>query len=554
MSLEISKLIGLKRKAERQGWLKFVKSEADEKAMLSGCWFDPARAEYTANFFPRFLCHSKDPWRGKPFELLDWQRDEIIYPIFGWIRENNVRRFTRAWVEIPKKNGKSTFAAGIGLYMLAGDGEGGAEIYSVANDRVQAGIVHNEAMQMVEASPELCEALSINKSTKTISYKETGSWYRALAGDAKRNEGLNGHAFIADEIHSWSGRKLFDAIRYGMRARSQPLFFVITTAGDDPASVAKEQHDHAVGVLNGTIEDRRFFAYIRAADEEDDPLSEETWRKANPSYGLTINADEFCEDAQEAANQPSSFNSFKRYSLNIWTTGESPAIDIHKWNACKRDYTEADLEGRECFAGLDLSKVSDTTSLQLYFPEEDGTAKVLSYFWLPEETARDQNHLVSWLAWAERNYVELTPGRTVSYKAVIDKIAKLADRYDIRGLAYDPWNAEQTSSEIEDDLGIPRYEFRQSMRQYADPSGEFEKMILEEKLHHNGHPVQSWQAGNLQWKTDESGNKRPIKPKPKDYRKVDGPCALIMAIGLSVGHEGSSYDNASDFDVSSSLL
>lgn len=554
--IQSSQLTAIKRRAKREGWAKWIRSEADERAALNGCVFDEERADYVVDFFPRFLRHSKDPWRGKPFELLEWQRDDVIKPIFGWIRPNGFRRFTRAWIEIPKKNGKSTLGAGLGLYMLTADDEGGAEVYSVANDRNQASIVHGEAIQMVEASPELLAELKINRSTKNIYFPDLGSWYRALSGDGGSNEGLNIHCVIADEIHSWRGRVLFDAIRYGMRARKQPLFAMITTAGTDPQSVAKEQHDHARSILDGAIFDDRYFAYIRAADPEDDPLDPKTWEKANPSYGITINSDEFAEDAAEAAKMPSSFAAFKRYSLNMWLTGEQPAIDIHKWNANRRDYTAADLRGETCLGGLDLAKVSDSTSLQLLFPGDDGF-RILSYFWMPEESARVQNDRVSWLRWAEEGLVFLTPGDVCDYRYIVQTIGGKYDaggnlieeglihQFEIEGIAYDPYNAEQVTQTIEEEFGIPRHVFPQTMKTFAEPTGEFERQVYNGTLYHPGHQIMTWQIGNMQFRSDPSGNKRPSKPGPHDYRKIDGPVALIMALGL---HNAGGASRASYYD------
>jgi len=556
VTVQVARLPALLRKAQRQGWKKWIRSEADEQAVLNGCYFDTEAAEHVVEFFPRFLRHSKGQWAGQPFELLDWQRDDIVMPLFGWKKEDGWRRFNFAWIEIPKKNGKSTFGAGLGLYLLSGDGEHGAEVYSVANDRKQAGIVHEEAIRMVKASRELSQDLKIHGTTFTITCPELNSYYRALSGDADSNEGLNIHGCIADEIHSWHGRKFYDALRYGMSSRMQPLFAIITTAGSNPQSVAKELHDYAAGVLAGTQIDQRFFAYIRAADPKDDPLDEQTWRKANPSFGLTINPEIFAADAQEAAARPTSLAAFKRYRLNIWNTGESPAVDIEKWNENRRDYTAGDLREQSCFGGLDLAKVSDTTSLQLLFPQDDGTFKTLSFFWLPESRAREQNDLVSWLAWEERGFVFLTPGDVCDYGFIRKFICGLYDaagnlleeglvhQFDIRGIAYDPYNAEQLTQQIEEEGGVPRHLFPQTMKQFAEPTGEFERLLIAGQLHHNGHPAMNWQVGNMQFKHDASGNKRPVKPEPKDFRKIDGPVALIMAIGLhnSGGYLESAYD------------
>lgn len=527
-----TKLQSLKRKAQKEGWASWIRTEADERAVLNGCYFDPAAGEIVADFFRTFLCHSKGQWAGKPFELLDWQMNDLIMPLFGWKRENGLRRFTRSYVEIPKKNGKSTLASGIGLYMLAGDGEMGAEVYSCATDKSQSSIVHGEAINMVDASPELSAALKINRSTNSILFGETKSFYRALTGEADSKEGLNAHCFLCDEMHVWRGRKLFDAIRYGMASRRQPLLFMITTAGNDLLSVCREQHLYAKQIANGDVHDERFFGYIRAAEPDDDWLDPETWEKANPSFGITINADEFAEDAKEASNSPASISSFKRYRLDLWGTGTNTWFKPDAWDACGVDFCEDDLAGWDCFAGLDLAKTQDTTSLQLFFPDEerDGGGWLLSYFFLPETTAERMNNLVPWKQWADAGYVTLTPGDVCDYAFVEKTIERLAAKFRIQTLYFDPHQAEKLTQDISESTGIPRVEFQQSMANYAEPTEEFERMVIADLIYHNSNPVMNWQIGNVVIKIDAEHRKKPLKPSHNDHRKVDGPQAAVMAL------------------------
>jgi phage terminase large subunit-like protein len=556
-----AKLLALKNEARKAGWLKYVRSEADERAMLNGCRFNIARGMHCVDFFPRFLRHSKGEWANRPFELLDWQRDDLVLPLFGWERQNDtgrwVRRFTKTYVEVPKKNGKSTLASGIGLYMLVADGEGGAEVYSAANDRKQAGIVHGEAINMVKSSPELSKVLRINNATYQISYDASQSYYRALTAEAGTNEGWNGHCCICDELHKWYGRKLWDALRYMFRARSQGLLFVITTAGDDMQSVCREQHDYAQGVLKGKIFDDRFFPLIYAAGPKDDWLSEKSWRKANPSYGITINAEEFAADAKEAAKSPASTAGFKRYSLNIWTTGDSPWLNLDDWLAGQQDYTEDDLAGMKCWAGLDLSKTRDTTSLVLVFPWEDGSVRILPYFWLPEETAKSQDHLVSYMEWSRENLIRLTPGDVCDYTFVKRDIRDLFAKFDVQQLAYDPKFAEELTQEleqgkvldgvtIEHGTGVSRLAYGQTISNFASPTAEWERLVISHKLHHNNHPVMNWQIGNALVYTDANNNKRPVKPKPNDYRKIDGVVAGIQGLFGAITNGGGPVESVYD--------
>jgi phage terminase large subunit-like protein len=334
----IAKLPAIRSKAKREGWLAAIRTEADELAALDGCYFSPQLADYVCSFFPRFLCHSKGQWAGKPFELLDWQREDLIRPLFGWLRPDGLRRYRRAYVEIPKKNGKSAIASGIGLFMLLGDGEQGAEIYSAAADRDQAAIVHREAINMVKASPALESLLTVNASTHLISCGKTNSWYKAISSTPSGKEGFNAHAIICDELHVWRGRELWDALLYAGRARTQPLLFVITTAGADSLSVCREQHDYAANVLNGTFRDDRFFAYIRSASKEEIDARgadcRELWYQANPSMGVTIDPEEFGRDLAEAARTPTAWASFLRYSFNVWNTGQKRWLSMEAWRRC----------------------------------------------------------------------------------------------------------------------------------------------------------------------------------------------------------------------------
>jgi len=540
-------LTGLKGQAQREGWAEWIErapgAAANERAMLAGCRFDERLGLHVVDFFARYLQHSKGRWAGQAFELLDWQYFDLVMPLFGWVRADGLRRFRRAYIEVPKKQGKSTLAAGVGLYLLCADGEMGAEIYSTAVDTRQASIVHGQAVQMVDSSPHLKAELRLNRSTNNISHPASRSFYRALSSVPGSKEGLNAQGLIIDELHAWRGRKLYDTLRYATRARQQPLTFMITTAGDEWESVCREEHDYSRSVRDGEIEDSSHFGLIYAAEPEDDWTDEETWRKANPSLGETIDMEDFRQDFLRAQRTPSVEASWKRYSLNIWSTGGDRWIQPEQWQACRAEFCEADLFGEECFAGLDLAKTRDSTALVLLFPREDGTFRVLPYFWLPERTAGDYDDRVSWLAWAAAGYVRLTPGEVCDYGFVRAEVRRLAELFEIREMAYDPYNAEQTTQEIEQGVldnegnvleegtGIERVSFAQTLDNFAPPTMRMERLILSQQIRHNGHPVLAWQMANCHVRPDANENIRPLKPKRGDYRKIDGPVAMIMALG-----------------------
>lgn len=525
--------------AKRAGWSKWIRSVADERAVFEGCTFSIEHGEHAVAFFPTVLCHSKGRWAGEPFVLLDWQRDDIIMPLFGWFGPDGNRRYSQAWVEIPKKNGKSTIAAGVGLYMLSGDGEAGAEVYSVATKRDQAKIVHNEAVAMVRSSPILSECLVVNRSSHSIQFRATGSSYTALAAEAHSLEGLNIHAAICDEVHVWRGRSLYESLRYGISARDNPLIFYITTAGDSSSALARELHDQAAAILDGSQEDSSFFSYIRAADADVVdrwPPTEADVEQANPSLGETLRASVIQKDIDEATRVPSKRAAFLRYRLNIWGQSVDQWIQPHTWSECKSDFTADDLEGRECFAGLDLAMTRDTSSLVLVFPPEDATDPfyLLPYFWLPRDRAVAQSKVVPWLTWAEAGELELMPGKVADHAFIRRAVCELSERFIIRELAYDDRYAETITQEIEAETGIERIKFPQTMPVMCGPTRELERLILSQSIRHNGHSLLTWQFGNAKLKVDASGNGKPMKPAPDDERKIDGVIASIMALARAI--------------------
>lgn len=521
---------------------RFITTASQEKAAADGCIFNERKAEHVVEFFRRFLCHSKgSDFAGRPFELLPWQRDEIVFPLFGWERPDKSRLYRKTYIEVPKKNGKSTLASGVGLYLLVGDNEPGAEVYSAATELEQASIVHGEACNMVDASPALTSILDINRSTKAIQFKSRKSVYRALSSEAASKEGLNAHAIIADELHAWKGDKLWNTLKYAFAARRNPLMFVITTAGDDPLCVCYQQHLYAKGILDGTIVDERFFAFIRAATSDDEWTAPATWLKANPSLGdkseHPIRLDDFAHDVDEAKATPTTQETFKRYRLNVWQTAQQPWLRMEDWRACTEDFKPEEMLGKVCFGGLDLSKTRDMTAFILIFPWENETYRLLPYFWLPEDTVNDRSAPSQFREWAKLGLLETTPGNVCDYSFVEKRIAELSHDYDLLGYAYDPYNAENVTQRLDEIHGIPRQEFRQTINNFAEPTAEFERLVVSNKLHHANHPILTWQAGNVSVRTDANNNRRPIKPEFADNRKIDGIVAAIMALAMAMADE-----------------
>lgn len=572
-------------RAKREGWLDQIRTASDEKAVAEGCYFDRAAADRVVRFFPQFLVHCKGEFQGKPFELLDWQIRDVIYPIFGWKRPNGFRRFSKAYIEIPKKNGKSTLAAGIGLYMLCADNEFGAHVYSAASDRQQAAIVHNEAINMVDTSRKLRKELKINRSNWQISFRKKLSKYIAISASPAGKEGYDGHCAICDELHVWNGRELWDALHYMGRARRQSLIFVITTAGNDMDSVCYDLHKYALGILNNDIEDTAFYPLVYHLEEheiEGDKIYDRTlWRKCNPSMGFTIDEEKFGRELKEAMHSPRTRSAFLRYSFNIWCQDVTTWLPQDFWikSAIKIESPRLTT----VYGGLDLAKISDMSALALTEPLErtpvpngfdqvkvirdfsnrgemykenavamfhQSIAKALVsagvvepyvaprpyyqrfWFWIPEEKVIDLEKIfpnLPFRQWAEKGFLNLTRGNVTDYGSILARIRELNKYYRIEKLAFDPWNAEHLTQQLEED-GIERVEFGQSMANFAHPTAEFERLLRAGLLKHEPNPVLDWQSKNVKVKTDASGNFRPVKPAHEDHKKIDGIVAGIMSL------------------------
>ncbi|TWU67294.1 Phage Terminase [Crateriforma conspicua] len=547
----VHRLTAAKAKARREGWLGMIRSEADERAVLDGYYFCRQSADHCTEFFPKFLRHSKNRYAGQPFELLDWQRDDLLAPLFGWMKPEGLRRFTKVYVEIPKKNGKSTLVSGVGIYMLAFDGEPGAKCFSAATDKKQAKIVHDEAIAMINASERLQSVLRVNQSTSEIFYDAKNCVYSALSSVVNSKEGLDGHFASCDEMHAWNGYALWDCLKYMGRARDQPIIFIITTAGEEEEGVCWDQHAYVESIRDGTVYDPRYFGLIYSCTEDQlrgtsnqdgtpwqGLLDPELQKQANPSLGATINPGEFMADMQEAINTPRTIPAAMRYGFNVWCRTESVWLpkDAHDRNL--GEYTDADMDGCTCFGGLDLGKTSDPTAVSLMFRDSDDPELYfrLNYFWLPEATAWDLRDKVDFTAWAGNplNHLVLTEGDVADYARIRADIKALADRYDITDLAFDPWNATDMAQQLEA-AGIKCVEFGQSAANFNEPTKEYERLITAGKMLHNGNDIIGWMTKHVRVKSDVNDNLRPIKPARDDveekHKKIDGIVTDLMALG-----------------------
>jgi phage terminase large subunit-like protein len=514
---------------------KHIRCKADKLAVARGCYYDPKAGDRVIEFFRKFLKHSTGEWAGRPFELLPWQADEVIRPLFGWKRADGTRRFRLAYIEIPKKNGKTTLCSGIALYLLVGDGEAASQVFSAACDRIQAGMVFQEARSMVRQSPELAFRLDCVDSTKRIVWKETGSVYRVLSGESRPNEGLNIHGLIFDELHAQPNRELWDALRYGGAARRQPMIVSITTAGYDRHSICWEQHEYASKVADGVIEDDAFFSYIRAAGPDDDWKLPSTWAKANPSMGITVNDVEMASACKEAQESPVKENAFRRYRLNQWTEQDVRWLSLDRWDKCAGRVDVDDLAGRECYIGLDLSTKKDITAAVALFPPRSPEEKhvAICRMFIPSEFAqeRERRDRVPYVKWANDGHITMTAGDVIDYDAVESALDDWLHKYEVVAIGYDPWNATSMALKLQE-RGANVLEYRQGYASLSEPTKELEKLVLSGRLIHGGHPVLRWMASNVCVESDSAGNIKPSKKKSTE--RIDGIVALIMALGLTM--------------------
>jgi phage terminase large subunit-like protein len=488
-----------------------------------------------AVLFIQCLCHTKGVWAGKPFLLLPWQ-EKIIRDLFGIVKADGWRQFNTAYIEIPKKNGKSELAAAVALLLTCGDHEERAEVYGCAADRQQASIVFEVAADMVRMCPSLNRRVKILAATKRIVYLPTNSFYQVLSAEAYSKHGFNIHGVVFDELHTQPNRKLFDVMTKGSGdARSQPLFFLITTAGTDQHSICYEQHQKAKDILEWRKHDKTFYPVIYGSEESDDWTDPATWKKANPSLGETITLEKVKAACDSARQNPGEENVFRQLRLNQWVKQAVRWMPMEKWDLCNFPVDAEELEGRVCYGGLDLSSTTDITAFVLVFPprDEDDRYVVLPWFWIPEDSLqlRVRRDHVPYDVWERSGHIQTTEGNVVHYGFIEEFIGELGKKYNIREIAFDRWGAVQMVQNLEG-MGYTVVPFGQGFKDMSPPTKELMKLVLGRGIAHGGHPTLRWMMDNIFIRTDPAGN---IKPdKQKSTEKIDGAVATIMALDRAI--------------------
>ena len=508
------------------------------------CVFDRKRAAAALRFFRKRLRHVKGDRAGTPLRLRRWQRN-IITALFGWRRPDGSRRYRMAYIEIPRKAGKSTLASGIALLLLYCDGEPGAEVYSCASDREQAAIVFEIAKENVLCSPELdrisqpYQRSIIHRDPKTGLNK--GS-YKVLSAEAASKHGYNPSGIIFDELHAQPNADLWEVMKTGTGARRQPLTVAITTAGFDRHSVCWQVRQQAVGVRDNTAPNESFLPVIYCAEPDDDWTDPATWYKAQPNLGVSVPESFYRDECLTAQQSPAFENAFRRLYLNQWTEQATRWLGMDKWDAGDAPLP-AVLDGEPCWCGLDLSTTTDVTALAMAFPRSQGGYYLQMRFWLPRENARKraQRDGVPYLEWARDGYLTLTDGDVVDYEVVRREINELHERYAIQEIAIDRWNAAHLTTELQGD-GFTITPFGQGYASMSPAAKEFEKLVIGGDIQHGGNPVLRWMAANVAIEQDAAGNIKPSKKKSTE--RIDGIVAAVMAVGRAATADriGSVYD------------
>ncbi len=513
-----------------------VQRQLDDLARApSPAWpwvFDEARATRICEFL-ELLPHIKGKWarERRLIELDGWQC-WILTTIFGWVHvDTGLRRFREVYLEVPRKNAKSTLSSGVALYMLTADGEQGAEIYSAATTRDQARIVFDDAKAMAERTPDMRTYLGVAILQHAITVGYTASKFVPLAAEGSTLDGLNVHFAVLDELHAHKTRAVYDVIDTARGAREQSILWNITTAGTDRSGICYERRTHLTKVLDRVIDDPSLFGVIYTIDDTDDPFVESSWAKANPNWGVSVLRDDMESAARKAAAMPSAINNFLTKRLNVWVNGDSSWMDMRAWERCA-DHTLqlADFAGERCWMGLDLAQKKDFAALCIVF-ERAGTWHVFTRLYLNELAVQESGnaHLSGW---ARAGYVQVTDGDITDFDVVAEDLRSYCRQFDVQEIAFDPALSMYFAGKLIEE-GLPLVEITQRAMFFTPPLIQVENLVHEGKLKFDGNPVMTWMVSNLVVKVSKFNELRsPTKERPEN--KIDGPMAMLMALGRAL--------------------
>lgn len=512
--------------AKRRGWYWCLGQPSTKAA--------PAKrgTAWHAIEFVQALPQFKGKWSGQTLHLEPWQAF-IVGSIFGWRNKKGRRRFSIAYVQIARKNGKSTLGAAIGLYMLVADGEPAAEVYSAATKRDQAKIVWGTAQEMARRSPPIWKRIKSN--VRNLNVPATSSKFEPLGADEDGMDGLNVSCAIVDELHAHKTRVIWDTLETATGAREQPIMLGITTAGYS-RNIAWDMRGFIKKLLEGSLPKRatdHVFGYVAELDEGDDWLDQTVWIKANPNLAVSVFAEDLQKAADVASKLPAAQNAFRVKRLNQWVEQEVRWLPIDRWDACAAPIPDAALAGRRCYFGMDLSAKTDLTSICLLFEptKDDPKWRTRSFFWIPEERIKqvvaglfvDQ---VPYDVWREQGLIRAHPGEGIDQDLLRIEYREIFRPYRIVCGGFDSWNAAQMAIWLQKD-GYQIYEVRQGVRTLSEPMKLLQKEILDGEIAHDGNDVMRWNMSNIAIRSDENDNIAPSKKRSGG--RIDGVVALIMA-------------------------
>lgn len=497
-------------------------------------YYDKAAANKVIGFIEKYITHVKGELAEEPLILETWQKEDIIKPVFGIKRKSDkFRRFRTVYVEIPRKNAKSTLGAAIGLYLLLSDSEPGCEVYSAAGDVFQARIIFDIAKGMVNQNPDLsarCKAWQYSITPK----RKENAFYKVISAEAKTKFGFNAHGILFDELFVQANRELWDALTTSTGSRRQPLTFATTTAGYDKETICYEIHEYAVKVRDGIIKDDSFLPILYSAEMDADIFSVETWRKANPGFGTIVKEAYIKEQVNKIKNQPSFESTFRRLHLNQWVGTAETWIPDDVWMTCSG---EPVFEG-SCYGGVDLSTVGDISAYVLFWPQ---TKSIKCYLFVPEEVVHDRSRKegINYDVWVKKGSLIATPGNVIDYSYILNAMIESRELYDVKGIGFDRYLMQDLANKFSQaDVNLetwPLLPIGQGYVSMSEPTKSIERMAHGGEMRHGGNPVLRWMCSNVQIESDAAGNIKMSKKKSRE--KIDGMVALAMAISSWGGQE-----------------
>ena len=515
-----------------------------EPRNVRGAAFDGDRVDRVLKAFG-LLRHTQGQWAGSPLKPDPWQIAYIIAPIFGWVKwdpdSNSYARIIRKfYVDVPRKNGKSTLLGGLAIYMLAADGEPGAQIVTAATSERQAGFVFNPIKTLAEKSPALRR--HVKTVVKKVIHPKSGSYIEVVSSVADAQHGANIHFAAVDELHVHKTPDLVETIETGTGSRRQPLIGIITTADSGKKNtIYSRKREYVEQLARGAIKDPASYGVVWAADPLDDPFAEETQRSANPGYGISPTRSYLKSAAAEAQQSPADLAKYQRLHLGLRTKQETKYLDLQVWDRNAGTVNELALHGRDAFGGLDLASTSDLCALAWTFPAEDGGFDNIWRLWTPEDNLKSLDKRTAGAAtvWVREGFLTLTPGNVADYDFIEAQINLDREQFNVRGIAYDPWNSSQLVNNLVG-AGAPMVKTRQGLVTLSAPTKELQRILLEgtaakPMFRHGDNPAVRWQVDNFSVSMDPAGNVKPNKALAAD--KIDAVAATVNAMSLVLGTE-----------------